>query len=597
MGRFSINNLQTSVERIEKKLLLEKFQKKLLHSKKEDHENAQRDFEERKPDTMKKSVVLISGCEDRKTSTMSNIDMFTLPDSAGRCGGIVTAALLNVLYWNDDKQKLDEVKQQIQTRTNEIEKSNQDTSERAASYRKVAEDTLPLLQLLVNDGGNLVDRMEEIIKPTEDEDDTEEDVQEMRKQMDYILSYDLFVNLDKAKKIIYKAFNTSSPLFVSGNIAGCAQIYREAAEKNILPLLPSNDDLQNKLQEVIASKYDDPAEETRAFREQFDHILSYNEWTDSDKKFEEALDNAKQCIVEAIDNGATYLDDEDYDSIASIHRKSAEEKILPLLSLNSDLQSRLESVIATEYSDTCVEAAAFLEPFNYILDWTENKEKKLKCMSKNNCSKEEAQHLTYVDVIDKLRSSIKNSGHDQKPQLTSLTLIDINTEFKLVPDNFKGKRRAVMVGISYDGGLIGCHNDVINMKKYLIERCDFKEYYVDVLMDDGVHTLPTKSNIMNALLRVVNDCNDGDAVFFFFSGHGTEIVDENGDEKDGYDECLVPCDYLEYENFKDGVISDDDLFDNIISELPSDVHMVALMDCCHSGTIRFALHTQGKRGW
>lgn len=35
----------------------------------------------------------------------------------------------------------------------------------------------------------------------------------------------------------------------------------------------------------------------------------------------------------------------------------------------------------------------------------------------------------------------------------------------------------------------------------------------------------------------------GDAVFTHYSGHGGKLRDDDGDEKDGYDETLVPVDY------------------------------------------------------
>ena len=64
------------------------------------------------------------------------------------------------------------------------------------------------------------------------------------------------------------------------------------------------------------------------------------------------------------------------------------------------------------------------------------------------------------------------------------------------------------------------------------------------------------------------------------AGHGTKLVDQSGDEDDGYDEALVPLDFRE-----SGMILDDDLFDILIARLSDGVHMVSLMDCCHSGTI------------
>ena len=72
-----------------------------------------------------------------------------------------------------------------------------------------------------------------------------------------------------------------------------------------------------------------------------------------------------------------------------------------------------------------------------------------------------------------------------------------------------------------------------------------------------------------------------DAVFLHYSGHGTKLKDdEHGEEADGYDEALVPLDFQDV-----GMLRDDDLFDILIKPLPDGVHMVSLMDCCHSGTI------------
>ena len=52
------------------------------------------------------------------------------------------------------------------------------------------------------------------------------------------------------------------------------------------------------------------------------------------------------------------------------------------------------------------------------------------------------------------------------------------------------------------------------------------------------------------------------------------------DEDDGYDETLVPVDYGSA-----GQIRDDDLYDNLVCAVPSGASLVALMDCCHSGSV------------
>jgi len=192
--------------------------------------------------------------------------------------------------------------------------------------------------------------------------------------------------------------------------------------------------------------------------------------------------------------------------------------------------------------------------------------------------------LSFTQVLELMRSDLCSEGYSQIPQLTSLNRIDIQSDFELVPSTATGVRRAVMIGINYvghdSGELRGCHNDVLNMKKYIIDVHGFDEENIVILMDDGIHTPPTMANMIDAYTQIVVDSEDGDAIFLHYSGHGTKVVDENGDEDDGYDEALVPVDYNE-----GGLILDDDLFDILIKPLREGVHMVSLMDCCHSGTI------------
>jgi hypothetical protein len=98
-------------------------------------------------------------------------------------------------------------------------------------------------------------------------------------------------------------------------------------------------------------------------------------------------------------------------------------------------------------------------------------------------------------------------------------------------------------GINYvgqQGELRGCHNDVLNMKEYIMDVHGFQEGNIDVLMDDGTHPNPTSANILAAFKRIVDASQSGDVVFTHYSGHGGKVKDQDGDEKDGYDETLVP---------------------------------------------------------
>lgn len=88
---------------------------------------------------------------------------------------------------------------------------------------------------------------------------------------------------------------------------------------------------------------------------------------------------------------------------------------------------------------------------------------------------------------------------------------------------------------------------------------------------------PTKPNIMRELQALVAGAKAGDALFFGFSGQGTQVDDQDGDEKDGKDEAILAVDGQP--------IIDDVLFDTLVKSLPVDSRLTVLVDCSHAGTI------------
>lgn len=192
------------------------------------------------------------------------------------------------------------------------------------------------------------------------------------------------------------------------------------------------------------------------------------------------------------------------------------------------------------------------------------------------------REMSWIDLLHRMRSVLTSKGFDQIPQLSSSRMMDVNNRFEIVPSWAQGRRRALLIGINYEGQqgeLSGCHNDAKNIQSYLINEQGFRESDMIVLMDDGVNNPPTKRNIIDALDRVVEYSQAGDVVFIHYSGHGGRQRDADGDEEDGYDETLIPVDFKSA-----GQIVDDDLYAHLVLKMREGVAVVALMDCCHSGT-------------
>jgi hypothetical protein len=207
------------------------------------------------------------------------------------------------------------------------------------------------------------------------------------------------------------------------------------------------------------------------------------------------------------------------------------------------------------------------------------------------------QSMTWASLLEEMTAKLSETKFDQIPQFSSSRLTDMNSPFKIINDNIdsaNGTKRAVLIGINYvgqeEGELSGCHDDVSSMLSYLQDRQGFQSKNIKILMDDGIQTSPTYANIMKAFRKVARQSKSGDTVVIHYCGHGGRIRDKSGDEYDGYDETLVPCDY-----YRAGQILDDDICTQLVKTMPQGVLVTALMDCCHSGTIldlpyQYSLH-------
>ena len=135
---------------------------------------------------------------------------------------------------------------------------------------------------------------------------------------------------------------------------------------------------------------------------------------------------------------------------------------------------------------------------------------------------------------------------------------------------------ALLIGINYTGTkneLYGCINDS-NSINSLISNYNFQK--ISILTDNTVKK-PNRTNILNEFKNLLINSQSGDVLLFFYSGHGSYILDKNNNEKTGNDQLIIPCDL-------NGIV-DDELKKIIQTNLKKNVTLIALFDCCFSGSV------------
>jgi hypothetical protein len=138
-------------------------------------------------------------------------------------------------------------------------------------------------------------------------------------------------------------------------------------------------------------------------------------------------------------------------------------------------------------------------------------------------------------------------------------------------------KRSLHIGINdYPGtssDLSGCVNDAEDWQEALA-----KHGFTDQV--ELTDSAATKKNMLDECSRIVEQTGPSDISVITYSGHGTWIPDEDGDEADGRDEALCPWDIGTTGN----IITDDELFE-IFSGRKYSARILFISDSCHSGTV------------
>ncbi len=155
--------------------------------------------------------------------------------------------------------------------------------------------------------------------------------------------------------------------------------------------------------------------------------------------------------------------------------------------------------------------------------------------------------------------------------------------------------RALLVGIDrYQNpafNLNGSATDVRNMRRLLTETYGYKPEQIITLLDEKA----TRADILQAFDEwLIRESTPGARVFFYMSGHGSQVPDLNRDEQDGLDETLVPYDAkVEIRNGRTVVENQiiDDEIEARLKRIP-DRKVTVVVDACHSGS-----NTRGRNSY
>jgi hypothetical protein len=183
--------------------------------------------------------------------------------------------------------------------------------------------------------------------------------------------------------------------------------------------------------------------------------------------------------------------------------------------------------------------------------------------------------------FEKLVKTVYNSDISDIKKIQIMKII-INKFDKLIDKFDKNKKiynkYALLTGVNYIGSpyqLNGCLNDANNIKNILQIK---KFSKITLLTDDCLNeAVPSKTNILNQFINLLTKSNEGDLLFFSYSGHGSYCLDKNNDELRGYDQTIIGCDLKS--------IKDDELKAIIEKYLKKGVTLFCLFDSCYSGSV------------
>jgi len=155
------------------------------------------------------------------------------------------------------------------------------------------------------------------------------------------------------------------------------------------------------------------------------------------------------------------------------------------------------------------------------------------------------------------------------------------------------RTKALLVGFQYmSGTLMGVCDDMKNMRKWAVQTAGFQQVrYVTDQCAKGKQGMkakeqlnsgkPAKADLQAAFKWLLQDACPGDTLLFHYSGHGTYLDNKSPSQCNNRDEALV----LPKVGRDHPLMVGDEIFSGLVERVPAGVHLFAIVDACHSGTI------------
>ena len=156
----------------------------------------------------------------------------------------------------------------------------------------------------------------------------------------------------------------------------------------------------------------------------------------------------------------------------------------------------------------------------------------------------------------------------------------------VLASNARGEDRALLIGVGryahFTEKLHGINLD-LDMMSETAQLMGFDKNAIKILENEHATTDGVYNAFENWLLEGLKP---QDRVLIYFSGHGSQVPDENNDETDNFDEVLLLFDTtLIAENGRQSLsgVLHDDRFNKLLAQIKSR-NIIVILDACHSGS-------------